>query len=442
MSDYMFNLESHLTAPQNVVLSAVQTAAAEANLGLFLTGGALRDMLGGFPIRDLDFTVEGPAVKLARDVAKRAKAQVLAADDHRKSVELRFPGGVSCEISMARMEKYARPGARPVVTPATIHDDLRRRDFTINAIALSLNRASRGLMIDPMNGVSDLEHRELRAITNYTFYDDPVRLLRLIRLRARLKFNVHERTWQQFQNAREAGVAESIQPRALFGELKQIVTESDPFEVLKALDEEKLMTLFCPGLTGHKLNAAAFQKLAKLRMMIPFGFELPTDWYALNLWCLMQPLAQKEKAALLKHTAMTKEEAEPWQKLEAHSKKLEHALKSAKLNRASLFWQALKGAQGDQVFLLALKSGERLVQDRLKNYFGKYLPTVAEISDAEIADSTGVQPGTAEFAKARETYVAARLDGRIKKPIPPEPEPEPLPQPRGPFARSARPKQV
>ena len=77
MSDYMFNLESHLTAAQNAVLSAVQTAAGEANLGLFLTGGALRDMLGGFPIRDLDFTVEGPAVKLARDVAKRRSMPVL-----------------------------------------------------------------------------------------------------------------------------------------------------------------------------------------------------------------------------------------------------------------------------------------------------------------------------------------------------------------------------
>ena len=438
----MFNLESHLTAAQNAVLSAVQTAAGEANLGLFLTGGALRDMLGGFPIRDLDFTVEGPAVKLARDVAKRCTAEVLAVDEHRKSAELQFPSGVFCEISMARTEKYARPGAKPVVTPATIHDDLRRRDFTVNAIALSLNRASRGLMIDPTNGVSDLEHKELRAITNYTFYDDPIRLLRLIRFRARLKFAIQERTWQQFLNAREAGVTESIQPRSLFGELKQIATENDPFEVLKALDEEKLLTLFCPGLTGGKLNAAAFQKVAKLKAAVPFGFELPTDWYALNLWCLTQPLALKEKSALLEHTAMSKEEAEPWQKLETHSKKLETALKSAKLNRASLLWQALKGARGEHVFLLSLKSGERLVQDRLKNYFGKYLAIVAEIPDTEVTDSTGVAAGTPEFFKARETYVAARLDGRIKKPIVPEPEPEPIQQPRGPFARSARPKQV
>jgi tRNA nucleotidyltransferase/poly(A) polymerase len=442
MSDYMFNLESHLTAEQNAALSAVQSAAAEANLSLYLTGGALRDMLGGFPIRDLDFSVEGAALKLARDVAKKYGAELLAIDEHRKSAELKFESGVVCEISMARQEKFAKPGGKPQVTAATIHDDLRRRDFTVNAIALSLNRASRGLMIDPTNGVSDLEQKEIRAITNYTLYDDPVRMLRLIRYRARLQFTVNERTWQQFLNAREAGVTDSIQPRSLFGELKQIATENDPFEVLKALDEEKLLTLFCPGLTGEKLNAAAFQKVAKLKTMIPFGSEVPTDWYALNLWCLAQPLTSKEKAALLERTEMTKEEAAPWQKLEAHSKKLETALKAPKLSRASLIWQTVKAAPGEEVFLLSLKSDERLVQDRLKNYFNKYLPIVGEITDSEVTDSTGIAQGTPEFVKARETYTIARLDGRIKKPIPPEPEPEPVVQPRGPFARSAKPKQV
>jgi tRNA nucleotidyltransferase (CCA-adding enzyme) len=442
MSDYMFNLESHLTAEQNAALSAVQSAAAEANLSLYLTGGALRDMLGGFAIRDLDFSVEGPALKLARDVAKGNKAELLSIDEHRKSAELRFASGVVCEISMARLEKYAKPGSKPTVTPATIHEDLRRRDFTVNAIALSLNRASRGLMIDPTNGVSDLEHKEIRAITNYTLYDDPVRLLRLIRYRARLQFTINERTWQQFLNAREAGVTESIQPRSLFGELKQIATENDPLEVLKALDEEKLLTLFCGGLTGEKLNAAAFQKITKLKSMIPFGSEVPTDWYALNLWCLTQPLTTKEKAALVEQTGMTKEEAEPWQKLESRSKKLEGVLKAPKLNRASVIWQTVKAARGEEVFLLSLKSSERLVQDRLKNYFGKYLVIVGEITDAEVTDSTGVASGAPEYAAARETYTIARLDGRIKKPIVPEPEPEPLPQPRGPFARSAKPKQV
>src|SRR5258708_22384922 len=194
MSDYMFTLERHLSYEQRRVVAAVQAVAVHANVNVFLTGGALRDMLGGFPIRELDFPVEGPAVKLSKTIAQKSRAQLLRVDEQRKLVLLQFPSGVHASIAMARLEKYAKPGAKPQVQPATIHEDLRGRDFTINAIALSLNPASRGLLLDPNNGAGDLEHKELRAVSNYTLYDDPVRLLRLIRFRVRLRFTISDPT--------------------------------------------------------------------------------------------------------------------------------------------------------------------------------------------------------------------------------------------------------
>ena len=114
------------------------------------------------------------------------------------------------------------------MTPATIQEDLRGRDFTCNAIALSLNKASRGLLLDPMNGLADIERRELRAVSTYGFYDDPSRLLRLIRFSVRLGFTVEERTQMQVQNAREAEVEKSIPARALGEELKRIGVEDNP----------------------------------------------------------------------------------------------------------------------------------------------------------------------------------------------------------------------
>src|SRR5665811_1165917 len=106
MSDYMFMLESHLSASQNRAVEQVQRTAAQANVNLFLVGGAVRDMLGGFPIRDLDFTVEGNALKLAKVIAKEAGAEMTAVDEHRRSVEMLFSGGVTAEIAMARQERY------------------------------------------------------------------------------------------------------------------------------------------------------------------------------------------------------------------------------------------------------------------------------------------------------------------------------------------------
>src|SRR5437867_5327583 len=124
MSDYLFMLENHLSTEQNRVVAEVQEAASQANFSLFLAGGAMRDMLGGFQIRDLDFVVEGNALKLAKTLAAKAGARGLSLDERRRSMELLFPGGVTAEIGMCRRERYAKPGGHPQVTPATIQEDL------------------------------------------------------------------------------------------------------------------------------------------------------------------------------------------------------------------------------------------------------------------------------------------------------------------------------
>ena len=108
MSDYLYTLESHLNAAQSHALAIVQETATEAGLNVFLAGGALRDMVAGFPIRDLDFVVEGNATALAKAIAKKAEAEILSVDARRNSVELLFPQNAQVELSMAREEKYAK----------------------------------------------------------------------------------------------------------------------------------------------------------------------------------------------------------------------------------------------------------------------------------------------------------------------------------------------
>src|SRR5579884_923004 len=121
MSDYMFMLESHLSSDQSKVVQQVQSAAAAAATSIFLTGGAMRDMLGGFPISQIDFTVEGNAVKLARTVAQKTGANLARIDETRKVAHLVFPGNIPVSIGMARLEKFPKAGAKPQVQPASIH---------------------------------------------------------------------------------------------------------------------------------------------------------------------------------------------------------------------------------------------------------------------------------------------------------------------------------
>jgi tRNA nucleotidyltransferase (CCA-adding enzyme) len=440
MSDYMFKLESHLSTDQFRVVGQMQAVASAAGVNLFLTGGAMRDMLGGFPVRDLDFTVEGSPQKLAKILTQKHDAALVSTDEHRKSVEMRFPGGVRVELAMARTERFSKSGARPQVTPATIHEDLRGRDFTVNAIALSLNKASMGLPIDPTNGVGDIERKELRTIHNYSFYDDPVRMLRLIRFKVRLGYAIDERTRMQYDNAREAEMLTKITAEALGDELRHMASEPLSADLMRTLEEEKLTELYSPSLAGAKLNLANFTKLQKARQMVPFGTDLKMHSMPLFLSVLMENLNAKDRTALIKNAALERAEVSAWQKLEGVAKKLERELKADKLKKASQLYQALIKAPGEQVLWLMVYSAQRLVQDRIRNYFEKYLPMSQEVTDEMVA-AAGVVPGTPKFLKTKDEMILKHLDARPKKV---EPPPEPPPPPpmssfaRGPGVRHAR----
>jgi tRNA nucleotidyltransferase (CCA-adding enzyme) len=426
MSDYIYMLESHLSPDQSRVVEDVQTAAGQANVNLFLTGGAMRDMLAGYRIRDLDFVVEGNALKIAKTVAEAAGAQTVSVDEHRKSVELLFPNGVTAQIAMSRQEKYAKTGAKPQISPATIQDDLRRRDFTCNAIALSLSRASRGLLLDPMNGLAEIGRRELRAIGGYGFYDDPSRLLRLVSFQVRLGFTIEERTQQQVANAREAEVEKLIPGRTLGEELKRIAAEDNAGEILKALDDAGLLALFSPAIAGPKLNLPSLVKFEKAAHLLPDELRFRTARWGTFFYAVTEKLTAKERQALIKHLELTKADVEAWQKLEARSKKLEAALKSARVRKPSHVYHLVTPAAPDEVLFILYKSQQKVVQERLRSYFQKYLPAIQEITPEEWATVEG-KPGTPKYDKARDQFISQRLDRRPKKPEPAPPTP-PVPE--------------
>jgi tRNA nucleotidyltransferase/poly(A) polymerase len=423
MSDYMFMLESHLTGAQNRVVSQVATAAAESGFNVFLSGAAVRDMLGGFAVRELEFVVEGLPAKLVKplDKAGIGLAQKAAV---RKIYAIETGDGVAGAISMSRQERYSKTGARPQVVPAPIHEYLRCRDFTINAMALSLSKGSWGLLLDPTNGQSDLSRRELRAVGNYTLYDEPARLLTLLRLEVRLGFSIGERTRAQYWNAREAEVEKYIQPSALRDELTQIAAEPNPGDVVAVLERENLLTLFSPALTGAKVNHPGFQKLQKALQMVPYGTDLRTEPMGLFLGLLAGKLSAKERLTFAKQSGLTKADLDLEKKLAPRAKKLEKTLASAKLARASQVFAVLSKAPGDEILFLMCHSANRTVTDRIKAHLQRYLVTAQEVTDADIIARGGV-PSTPKFIQLKEAYIAGRLDGRIRKPAPP-PMPDPV----------------
>ena len=422
MSDYMFVLDSHLDAGQNRAVTEIQRIATEAAMTVWLAGGAMRDMLRGAPIRDLDFTVERDAVKSGKALAAALGGQVVAEDSLKRWVELELPGNVRASVSNARTEKYAKPGGKPQIAPATIHEDLTRRDFTMNAIALSLNRGSRGLLVDPANGQADLSSHELRAANPYIFFDDPSRIFRMIRFQHVFGFEVAPRLQSQLENALLEDLQAQAPASALAGEIRAAAMEPNAVAMLEAFDRLGLLKVISPGLTGEKLNAAGLSRLDRLaRSVVPAGSN-PGGWLAfLNV--LVEKLNTKERADVVRACEMSAQEEAVWKKLDAQVKKLESVLKSPRTNRPSQVWQALEGSTTDEVLMVLYHSPVRVVQDRIRAFYEKYLPQAQEVSDEQVA-ATGAKPGTPKFVKTRQAMIAAKLNARPRKIVPPEPEAE------------------
>jgi tRNA nucleotidyltransferase (CCA-adding enzyme) len=199
---------------------------------VYLVGGAVRDLLRRAEPAELDLVVEGDAVALARDLEG---AQVVSYDRF-GTATVRL-NGHTYDIATARRESYERPGALPTVAPAPLEEDLRRRDFTVNAIALALDT---GRLEALPGALEDLAGQTLRVLHDSSFIDDPTRLLRLARYRSRLKFDIEPHTLELALDAVRRGALRTVSGARIGAELRLLAREPDPLAAISALDELEL----------------------------------------------------------------------------------------------------------------------------------------------------------------------------------------------------------
>src|ERR1035438_6431858 len=208
MSDYIYLLETRLSRDQQSALRHLREAAREAGTILFLTGDAVRELTSGHSVRSLEVSVHGNALNLKKTIEKLG-GTVWGEDEVSRTLYLCFPGTVRLDVVSTHSAEYPKPG-KPVYHPASIQEDLRRRDFTVNAMALSLNEGSYGLLMDPMNGAADIEARALRLVSNYGFLEDPSLLISATRYMARLGWELDPKALTRYENAKGEGVIEQL----------------------------------------------------------------------------------------------------------------------------------------------------------------------------------------------------------------------------------------
>lgn len=297
MPDYIYLLENRLSADQQSALRHLREAVRLADMILFLTGDAVRDLTSGHAVRDIEVAVHGNALNLKK-VLKDTPAQIWGEDQASGSLYLCFPGTVRVDVVSTHRLEYPKPGQK-VFHPASIQEDLRRRDFTVNAMAISLNEGSYGLLMDPLNGAADIETRTLRLVSNYGFLEEPALLIRAVRYRARLGWDLDPRTQTRYENAKGEGVIEFLSAHERSRELEQIGHEDDGLKVLQALETEDWMKSLNPQWTPAKADEEKLKALHNLAVELLMQ-GVHADVSAAQMQLLTAKMAPKELSALKK----------------------------------------------------------------------------------------------------------------------------------------------
>ena len=297
MPDYIYLLENRLSADQRNALRQLREVAREAGILLFLTGDAVRDLTSGHAVRDIEVAVQGNALKLKKAIEKLG-CKTWGEDEASRSLYLCFPGTVRVDLVSTHGREYPKPG-KPVYHFASIQDDLRRRDFTVNAMAISLNEGSFGLLMDPLNGAADIEARALRLVSNYGFLEEPAFLIRATRYMARLGWELDPRTQQRYENAKGENVIESLSAHDHSQELEQIGHEDDGLKVLRALEAEGWMRVLFPAWVAAKADEERLAALHDLRVQLQMQGVHP-DMSAGQMQLLTAKMASKDLSVLKK----------------------------------------------------------------------------------------------------------------------------------------------
>ena len=429
MPDYIYLLENRLSHDQRHALHQLREAAREAGTILFLTGDAVRDLTSGHAVRSLEVAVHGNALKLKKNIEKLG-AKVWGEHEPAQSLYLCFPGTVRVDLVSTHTVSYPKLG-KPLYHPASIQEDLRRRDFTVNAMAISLNEGSFGLLMDPLNGAADIESRTLRLVSNYGFLEDPSLMLRAIRYSARLGWEMDPRTRTRYEDAKAEGVIEYMTAHAASQELEQIGHEEDGLAVLRALEAEGWMKVLFPAWTAAKADEEKLKTLHELAVeLLVQGVH--ADMSAAQMQLLTARMQAKDIAAL-KKALLRPGFVEEWNSLDSIAAGFQKVLLARENAAASATFRLFTSYDPEAVLWLGFTSKSAAVQERY-NQFLKVWPEVRQRVPYALMQEMRITPELPGYAEIVQAVFLELIDGRLTTPeeqrayLEPHSPPAPPPQ--------------
>lgn len=394
------------------ILNKIGEIGDKLNFPVFMVGGVVRDLFLGIENYDIDIVVEGDGIKYARELSRDLKGRTRSHEKFRTAVVI-LANGFKIDVATARREFYEYPAAFPKVELSSIKKDLYRRDFTINAMAIQLNKKYFGKLIDFFGGQKDLRIGIIRVLYNLSFVEDPARIIRAIRFEQRYNFKMDKATEDFLKKAIDDKLLSRLRKKRIAEELILILKEENPLKSLKRLEELGALKYILPEV---ELDKDTVERFNKVRDNYNFWKGNIAD-EKIKLWmiyfcCLIRNLEQSQIQRILKKLIFKQKSLDKINYCYTNLDKVIKFISQKNKISPSIIYLELKGLPNEILFFAMSESNTDIARERIYNYFEKYKKENLFISGKELKELQ-VEPGPI-YSQILNKLLCAQLDRKVK----------------------------
>lgn len=409
--DISFQMKRTLSGKIIELLDRLGQRADKLHVNLYIVGGIVRDLLLGRPNVDLDLVVEGDAVKFIKSWAEDGCN--VAVHSRYKTGTIVFPDDLKVDVATARREFYEYPVALPTVSSDSLKHDLYRRDFTVNAMAVCINRSSVGQLIDYFGGRRDLSLKSIRVLHNLSFVEDPTRVIRGIRIEERLGFSIEDNTLRLLNSCVRGGLLSLLSGFRLRSELELSFLEKDPHLFIKKMQERNVWEALFPGIRVGKESTLIVRRISfllrRLKKNLPsFGKDL---WLAF-LAAILYDSSETVLYAVEDRLHLSQKERKCVQESILDTGSVEQDLGGSSVVSNSRIYHYLKNYVDTQILFWLAATNRFRVRRRIMLYLGRLHKVESMLTGRDILDMG--YPEGPDIGNILEKLRDARLDGAVE----------------------------
>lgn len=405
-------LRERLPAQATKLIHVISDIANKSGCTAYLAGGFVRDLLLRIPNLDLDVVIEGDGIGFAKKLASRLSGRARTHEKFKTAVVV-APGGIKIDVATARMEYYTHPAALPIVEMSAIRNDLYRRDFSVNAMAIRLNGARPNALLDFFGGQADIKDKIIRVLHNLSFVEDPTRVFRAVRFESRHGFAIAKQTLSLLRSAVQHEMFNRLSGARLFAEIKAILNERRPTAALKRMKELGLLRFIHPNLSFGPEQERLMDDMEDMLIWMGLAFPLkPVELWPARLLAILDPLSGVEVVEMMEtfHSSR-KILRDAVRRREFVANALERLSTARQTLAPSALRELFRQADDVALLYLAAKSRDRGVTSAVTRYISEYAGAKPLVTGEDLL-AMGARPSRKVGEILKEIF-SAQLDRKI-----------------------------